>query len=853
MPSPMARPRPWRGPRGARARALARGAGLLGLLLGVLLLGAPAPALARSDEGVEQLRERLLRARTQGEREGALKLILARPAEQVGATLGPLFSRTELGASPELLVAAAKQLAESPVTGAGSGRLAVVLLADAIFQRAAADGAFVAQLRDALAVDPLTEQAPGWERLLDNALATLEARSGRTAAERMAALRFLACEEGPRAGRVVDDLERHARRLRGEPAGAERDAELGVLLEAVERLLVYRFGSLDVALPELERTRGWSTLRRLRHFSGLKTAADRDRSLAVLHGVSAIRAMGSPAELASVFEGTSFPYPEHHAAALERAARLQPVPTPAWEAFYAAVLARTPEGSVVEAALDQLGERGFGGSPAACCRLVADALQRRLVDAAFRDGPALRQRLVTLLGDLGATEQVRRQVVAVLERGTLAAEDVDEVVELVRAVGRSPGLEVKAWLKPFYDLTQLALPEGVQARERLRTAVAGALGREGVRASDPQAAIEALDGILEGGALWERATQPRVRMQAFRSLAAYPEDGVVRGLLRTALAPGVDGDTEALLAIESLGQMLLSGEEGARRGAAALAALLEQSAAQRDGALRRVEALKRLRGLVAAPALGEGLLEAVRAAVRAGLEPGGDAALRIEAGRTAVALADAEALPRLVAWWGERGQPAAQDLLPGLLEAVVRTGPAGDARVAEALASVAALPGGADPAVAWAARAAGSAARGPRPVLVRAQARSLVARAAARAGEPGGRDAALQDLAAARTLLASVLGGPYGPAEVEAARRELLGTLEAQAGTLGEGPLAADRLLEGVLLAARATDRLAWQQGDRMGRRLLSSPGLRQHLGPEREADLARLLGLLAEALRRQE
>lgn len=833
-------------------RGLVRAAGLLALLA-LALLQAPGVAMARAEDGVEQLRERLLRARTQGEREGALKLILARPAEQVGATLGPLFSRPELGASPELLVAAAKQLAESPVAGAGSGRLAVVLLADAIFQRAAADEAFVAQLRDALAVDPLTEQAPGWERLLDNALATLEARTGRSPAERVAALRFLACEEGPRAGRVVDDLERHARRLRAEPASAERDAELAAVLEAVERLLVYRFGSLDVALPELERTRGWPTIRRLRHFSGLKTAADRDRSLAVLHGVSAIRAMGGPAELASVFEGASFPYPEHHAAALERAARLQPVPTPAWEAFYAAVLARTPEGAVVEAALDQLAERGFGGRPGDCCRQVAEALQRRLVDPAFRDGPALRRRLVTLLGDLGATEQVRLQVVAVLQRGTLAPDDVDEVVELVRAVGRSPGLEVKAWLKPFYDLTQLALPEGVQARERLRTAVAGALGREGVRATDPQAAVEALEGILEGGALWERATQPRVRTQAFRSLAAYPVDGVVRGLLRTALAPGADADTEALLAIESLGQMLLSGEEGARRGAAALAALLEQSAAQRDGALRRVEALKRLRGLVAAPALGEGLLEAVRASVRAGLEPGQELAVRIEAGRTAVALADADALPRLVAWWGQRSEPAAQELLPGLLEAVVRAGPGGDVRVAEALASIAAVPGGSPEAVAWAALCAGSAARGPRPVLLRAQARSLVARAAARAGEPGGREAALQDLTAASTLLKGVLGGPHAPAELEAARRDLLSTLEALAGTLGEGALAADRLLEGVLLAARATDRLAWQQGDRMGRRLLASPGLRQHLGPEREADLARLLALLAEALRKHE
>lgn len=842
MPSLLPCPSPARG----------RGLVLLGLCLLLVLLSG-REGLARADEGAEQLRERLLRARTQGEREGALRLILARPAEQVGAALGPLFSRPELGASPELLVATAKHLAESPVAGAGSGRLAVVLLADSIFRRAAADAAFVAALRDALAVDPLTEVAPGWERLLDNALATLEARPGRTPAERVAAIRFLSCEEGLRAGRVVDELERHARQLRSEPAGAERDAELRALLEAVERLLVYRFGSLDVALPELERTRGWPTVRRLRHFSGLKTAADRDRSLAVLHGVSAIRAMGGPGELQAVFEGTQFPYPEHHAAALERAARLQPVPTPAWEAFYAAVLARTPEGAVVEAALDQLAERGFGGRPGDCCRLVAEALQRRLVEPALQDAPALRRRLVTLLGDLGATEQVRKQVVAVLERGTLAEEDVDEVVELVRAAGRSPGLEVKAWLKPFYDLTQLVLPEGVQARERLRTAVAGALGREGVRASDPQGAVAALEGILEGGALWERATQPRVRMQAFRSLAAYPQDSVVRGLLRTALAPGAEAETEALLAIEALGQMLLSGEEGARRGAAALASVLEQAAARRDGALRRVEALKRLRGLVAAPpALGEDLREAVRAAVRGALQPGEDLAVRVEAGRTAVALADADALAPLGAWWAQAREPAVQDLLQALLESVVRAGPAGDARVAEALAGVCAVPGGAPWAVQWAGLAAGAASREARPALQRAQARCLVAQAAQRGEDAGAREAAVQDLSAAAAVLKAVVAGPHEAGELDAARRELVGTLEALARALGEGPLAADRLLEAVLVAVRSTDRLAWQAGERLARRLLGSPALLQHLGREREADLRRLVEALAEALRRQ-
>jgi hypothetical protein len=271
---------------------------LLGLLLvlGAVLAG-PAPA-ARAEDDATQLRERLLKARTGGEREGALKVVLARPAD-VGAVIGPLFGRPEYGASTELLVSAAKLLAENPVPGPG-GKGEVVLLAEAIFQRAANDPLFVAKLRDALAVDPLTERAPDWERLIENALQAVmgpEARGPARVAQRIAALRFLGYEDGPRAARVVDELERHARRLRQDPleAGEERAAEVKALLQALAQVLVYPFGSLDVALPELERTRGQPYIRRLRYFSGLKTAADRDRSLAVLHGVSAIRAMSTPA------------------------------------------------------------------------------------------------------------------------------------------------------------------------------------------------------------------------------------------------------------------------------------------------------------------------------------------------------------------------------------------------------------------------------------------------------------------------------------------------------------------------------------------------------------------------------
>jgi hypothetical protein len=824
---------------------------VLALLGWAALRAAPAHA---EDETVEQLRERLLKARTQGEREGALKVILTRPAEKVGATLGPLFSRPELGASSDLLVATAKLLAESPVPGPG-GKPTVILLADAIFRRATSESGFVTRLRDTLAVDPVTEQAPGWDRLVDNALSALDATPPRSAAERRAAIRFLSFEDGLRAGRVVDELERHARRLRQQVSESpqERILEVAALLDAFGKLLVYSFGSLDVALPELEATRGWTYVRRLRHFSGLKTAADRDRSLAVLHGMTAIRAMAAASELTAVFTSEQFPYPEHQTAALARAAQLKPAPGPQWEEFYRAVLAHTTESGVVQSALDQLAEAGFGGGPRECCRAISEAVYRRLSTPAFQDAADVRRRLVATLGDMAATEQVRQLIARVLERRTVATEEVDEVVELVRAAGRCEGLEVGPWLKPFYDLTQITLPEVPSARERVRTAVARSLGREGVRTTDPEAAVVALEGILEGAPDWERAVSPRVREEAFRSLATYPTDAVVRALVRTALRTEAGSEVEALLAVESLGQMLVSGPEGARRGAAALASVLEQTRDRRDAEARRVEALKRLRGLPKDEAVSAELRDAVLAAVRGSLEDTATDPVRAEAARTAAELADVDALPRLVAWWEARPEPPVGDALRALLEAAVRAGPAGDGRVAEALVAVATLPAHASQAVVWADLVVRAAPRPVRPALLRAQARTLMLRAASRPRDGTGREGIVEDLSAASVVLKTVVSAAGTPEEAEPARRQLVEALELLATALGDGPTAADRLVEAVSQAGRSRDRVLLQSGERLARRLLTVESLRQHLSAERQADLKKQLDTIVEALQKQE
>jgi hypothetical protein len=825
----------------------------LGLLLALVTFGAaPRRAAAEDDaqEGsIEQLRERLLKARTAGEREGTLKVILERPADQVGGILGPLFSQKDLGASVELLAAAARHLSEHPVGAPPPG--GTVLLADYIFRRAAAEPALVGLLRDSLAVDPATEQAPDWDRLVNNAMAFLEPKAGRPAADRLAAIAFLAHEDGPHAGRVVEALEDGARRLRQDAAlhAAEREAEGGALLAALSELLVFRFSSLDAALPELERTRGWSYVRRLRHFSRLKTEADLDRSLALRHGREVIAAMAGPVELTAALTCGLFPYPEHQRALLERAARLKPQPDPAWEEFYRAVLTHASESEVVFDALAQLAEAGFGGGPPACCLALATALQRRLEKAGAPDPPEVRRRLVVALGDMAILEPVVRQVSLVLERRAIAPEDVPELVELVRAVGRCPRADA-ATLRPFYELG--ALPGADAAgREALRSAVARALGREGIRSSDPAGAVAALRGILEGSADYERAVLPKVREQAYRSLAAYPTEEVTSWLLTAASTADPAQAAEALLALETVGQMLGTGEPGVRQGAAGLAAFLEQSRERGDVDDRQIEALKRLKDLPAGEAVALELRERVLAAVRHALEKPASEAVRTQAARTAADLADPGALAALVAWWREQPQAPRSELLRALLESVVRSGREGDPAVVEALASVATTAGQESVAVQWSDLLARSAQRAgsSRPLLLRAQAQALVARAASHPEDAAGREQRAEDLGMARVVLTAVVQAARAPEEADPVRRQLIEVLERLAEALGDGPTAADRLVEAVGQAARAQERTVLQTGERLARRVLASEALKSHLSAERLAELEQQLEAILETL----
>lgn len=805
------------------------------LALALLAFGAGA---ARADESADALRDELLRGRTTGDWNGTLKAVLERPAEVVGQVLGPLFTTPEHAARTDLLAAVSAYLASHPVALGTQRR---VLLAEYVLRRAHGDPAFVERLREPLIVDRATGRRPDWDLLLDHAL--LLARDETLgAADRAAGLAFAAQEDGARAGDVVDALTAVAARLREESttSAADREQVTVALLDAFDELLACRFASLDSALPELERTLGRPYVKRLKHFSSLKSGADRDRALAVLHGREVVRAMESPADLARALEGGAFPYAELQRAVLERAAVLKPRPGAAWEDVFRAAVDRALEPDIVLRTLDLLAESGFGGGPRECCGRVAESVQRRLTRTQPRDPPEVRRRLVVALGDLAALEPVARQVSDVLARRALAAADLPEVVELIRAAGRCPGVQVDVLLRPFYELASFPAL-GTTERELLREQVARALGRDGVRAADPLGAVNALLGMLDGGGEWDRAASPKVREQAYRSLASYPSDAVITRLLTGAQASEPPPGEESHRALEALGQMLGAGDESARAGARALVLFLRGTRERSDADARRLTALKRLKDLPPGEVIPAELRAQVQAAVRELLESPVVDVLRIQAARTAAELADADALAPLIAWWAEQPQAPRAELLQALFDAVVRAGPLGDARVAAGLLAVSATPGQTTQAVEWADALAKSALRdpAPRPALLSAQAATMVARADTWATDPAGESRRAEDLEGARTILNGVVRDSRGE-NVEPARRTLVAVLERLAAGLGASLEGVERRVEAVARAADSKDADTLRAGERLARELLGDTALRSLLSPAEQAELER-------------
>ena len=826
------------------------GAAVVGLLLAVAAVRADA---GPGSETSEDLRAELLRGKTQGEWRSTLKVVLSLGPERVGDVLGPIFTSPEISPRVDLLAEVGAYLAKNPVGPEGPTQR--VLLAEFILRRALApDGAqFLELLRQPMEPDRGTGgRRQDWDRLFDAAVRLLDGPATETI-DREAAMSFVAREEDGRADEALAALTREARRQTAAPAGPDNPRLATALLDALDRMLAVRFTSPADAAQRLEATKDLPYRKRWRFFAHAREGAAEDRRIAEKYLKEAVTKADGPAALAQAV-GDAGTFPEILKSAVSRAAELKPRPGAEWKEFFENLFRVAGEPEVVLAALDLLADSGFGGGTEECCSPLADAIHVRLTTRRPADPPQVRVRLVAALGDLGSLVALAHQVAATQEALARREADPQEVVELILAVGKCPGARVDELLTKFY----LAADEPAGMRERLRVAVARALGREGVRREDPDAAVAALTSMVDGGGAWERAQNPKVREAAVRSLGAYPRPDTAALLLRVAEAPGGGTEDEAGWALQALGKMLTAGE-GAHHGALALIDFLDGTRGVPEMEARRIAALKRFRDLPA----GDGVPANVRATLARALGNvigTGTEAERTQAARVAIDLSEPTALAPLTAWWAE--QPAARsELLRGLLEAVVRLAPPKepvvpdpDSLVAESLAVVSKTKDQEGTAVEWAEALVRAAPHGaaPRLALLVAQAQALTVRAATHADTPAGRDARLADLGSARSLLASAHAAARTPEEGEQTTRPLLEVLEALAAARGVGEEAKVCLVEAVDLASRSTDSVALKTGDRLGHRLLSEEGLRRLLKPGEVTDVEHRLDLIRQALEKR-
>jgi hypothetical protein len=421
----------------------------------------------------------------------------------------------------------------------------------------------------------------------------------------------------------------------------------------------------------------------------------------------------------------------------------------------------------------------------------------------------------------------------------------------VKAAGRCPSAKADL-LMGIYGLDGVT-PE---VKDALRTAVAGALGREGVRAADPAAAVAALTAILQGGGPWERATHPKTRKAALGSLGAYPGPETAEHLLGIAAAEGPEAQDEAKVAIDTLAKMMSTGP-GGHHGALALVSLIRRTKGKAELEGRRIEALKRLKDLPTGDGVPADARSEVLAAVRQALAEPESELVRAQAARTAAALADAEAVPVVTAWWLAQPEEERGPLLLTLLEAVVQkptpgaARPDSDARVADALRAVGRSSAqNAVLAVDWAEALVRSGARAgvSRPLLVAAHSEALLHRASTWPADAGGLKLRHNDLGEATTNLRAATDSAR-PEDAERLRPLLMLALERLAESHGVGEDAKTLHLEAVALALRSRDATVLQSGARLGRRLIEDEAFRRLLKEDELAELNRQLGVLRTSL----
>ena len=323
-----------------------------------------------------------------------------------------------------------------------------------------------------------------------------------------------------------------------------------IYLDGFERLLGYRFASLDDAVARLEAFKGLDLARLTLALSRLKDLpTSPNRRVLLEYGkrlVDQVVAAGDPAGLEEFLDPARTRYVLLREYAIQKAAQMGPAPTGVWSRVLRVSLAAETDPTVLREGLTILERTGFAKEPVEAARIaaaLAQRLQRYGPDAADgQDALADRVRMAKLVGSLRSRPHELDLLLATGERL-----ETEVISQLVRALGGIRGIPAEDVLA-FYRLSST----DPQRDRAIRIAVVDALGRPGLSAEGADGAAEAAAAALrelltgEGGARLGRATDGDVRQHAIRSLGSHgsPETAAVLGALVLA-----DDEKEAEVAV----------------------------------------------------------------------------------------------------------------------------------------------------------------------------------------------------------------------------------------------------------------------------------------------------------------
>jgi len=771
--------------------------------------GAAGKAPPKVDE---DLFAELLAADGDGAWRGVLNRILKeKDGAWIGQRLGALLLDPVTYADKAACAAyTAAYMADHPDNGK-------VLLATAILRRVYRDPAFLHAMQSHLTVGE-----GGWERLLDAASTLLASEDARS---RAVAVWFLGREDGARREAVrrllLEQAGKDLPKLASEDPGQR--ALAAAYLDTFRQLLSFDFPAVAEAVKTLDELKDLDLAALIRELSRRKDLPTSPEARTIIdYGkrlVDAVVVARSPAGLEEFLDPTRTPMPQVRRYAVQKALQMEPTADATWTALLVRVLRGEEDADVLRGALDILEAIDFAEKPQEAGRISA-ALATRLGERGptglrAHDATADRVRMARALGALGVPS-------AELDELLGRTRDLEDEVaaEVIRALGGVKGMHAEQILAHFR-----AHGEATRRDRGIRIAAVDALGRPGVRASDgdPDVAAAALREILtgEGTLNLGRAKDTEIRQHAIRSLGSYPGEATSKVLQAEAVA---GDDAEAGVAIVVL-------RKAASTDASAVAALREIATKDTAAPSRRVAALQALLSL-AKGKVDEGLRTVARQAARDVLGSGAPPEVRMQAARTAAGLADAEALPRVVALWLEDpSRRLDEGVLWDLIEGVAAAGKVHDAALVQTLETLAAKApwAGVDALVRRLVEAQ------PRGTLRVARAGLLLDHAGAIAkADP---EAARSSLEEADALLSAVLG-PQPTEDATGALALRVRALAALGRLAGDDAARKGRYLAAVHLAARSRRREVATQGREIATLLAAQP-LAGLLTPEEAKQLA--------------